>query len=137
MTSRSFLDTNILVYTDDHSQPAKRSEAIDLVKRCRRARKAVLSSQVLQEYFVITTRKLRVSAEIAQRKVGVFSRWELIMVELPDILSAIELHRHHQLSFWDALLVRTAIRSSCSVLFTEDLQHGQRFGELEVVNPFL
>lgn len=73
MTSR-FLDTNVLVYTDDHSQPEKRSTALALVKRCYRDRNAVVSTQVLQEYFVITTRKLRVEPEIARRKIGIFSR---------------------------------------------------------------
>lgn len=136
MTS-SFVDTNVLVYTDDHSQPAKRSTALSLVRRCFRERTGVLSTQVLQEYFVITTRKLRVPAEIARKKVEVFSRLDLVLIGLPDILSAIDLHRTHQLSLWDALLVRVATRAGCSVLFTEDLQHGQRFGDLEVVNPFL
>jgi predicted nucleic acid-binding protein len=135
MISR-FLDTNVLVYTDDHSQPEKRSTALALVKRCFRDRSGVLSTQVLQEYFVTTTRKLRVEPEIARSKIEVFSRLGLVLIGLPDILSAIDLHRTHQLSLWDALLVSVATRAGCSVLFTEDLQHGQRFGKLEVVNPF-
>ncbi len=137
MSSRSFLDTNVLVYTDDHGQPTKRSAAIALVKRCRRQGIGVLSSQVLQEYFVTTTRKLRVSAEIARQKVEFFSRLDLVSVGREDILAAIDLHLRYQLSFWDALLVRAATTSGCSVLYTEDLQHGQRFGKLEVVNPFI
>jgi predicted nucleic acid-binding protein len=135
MISR-FLDTNVLVYTDDHSQPEKQSTALALVKRCFRDRSGILSTQVLQEYFVTTTRKLRVEPEIARSKVEVSSRLGLVLIGLPDILSAIDLHRTHQLSLWDALLVSVATRAGCSVLFTEDLQHGQRFGKLEVVNPF-
>jgi predicted nucleic acid-binding protein len=135
MTSR-FLDTNVLVYTDDHSQPEKRSTALALVKRCYRDRNAVVSTQVLQEYFVITTRKLRVEPEIARRKIEIFSRLGLALIGLPDILNAIDLHRNHQLALWDGLLVSVATRSGCSVLYTEDLQHGQRFGSLKVVNPF-
>lgn len=136
MSSRSFLDTNILVYTDDHGQPEKRRIAIDLLKRCRQERRGVVSSQVLQEYFVVTTRKLGVSAEIARQKVEIFSRLDFVVTAREDILSAIDLHRLHQLSFWDALLVRSAIRSGCSVLFTEDLQNGQKIHGLEIVNPF-
>lgn len=136
MTARSFLDTNILVYTDDQDEPEKRALALEIVKRCRRDRTGVVSSQVLQEYFVATTRKLGVPPETARRKVELFSRLDLVLIGLEDILAAIDLHRLYQLSFWDALLIRAAICARCAVLVTEDLQHGQKIAGVEVLNPF-
>lgn len=137
MNGGSFLDTNVLAYTDDSRVPHKNAVALDLVENLRRAGTGVVSTQVLQEYFVTATRKLGVPAEAARRKVEIFARMDLVLIGKDDILAAIELHRHNQLSFWDGLLVQAATRSGCSILYTEDLQHGQRFGGLTVVNPFV
>ncbi len=137
MSGTSFLDTNVLAYTDDRREPEKQQRALELLERLRREGSGVLSTQILQEYFVTATRKLGVPVEVARRKIELFSRMELVVVGRDDILGAIDLHAEHQTSFWDALLVRTAIRSGCSVLYTEDLQHGRRYGETTVINPFL
>ena len=136
MNGRSFVDTNFLVYTDDHDSPEKRRRALEVVSECRGKRNGVVSTQVLQEYFVTTTRKLGVVAEVARRKTEIFGRLQLVTPGLDDILGAIDLHRLHGLSFWDALVVRSALVSGCSRLFSEDLQDGRRFERLEVVNPF-
>jgi predicted nucleic acid-binding protein len=136
MPGRSFLDSTLLVYTDDRSEPRKQEAALALVELCRRRSSGVVSSQVLQEYFVAATRKLGVPAEIARRKVELFARFDLFVIGLDDILAAIDLHRLHRFSLWDALIVRAASRSGCSVLFSEDLQHGRRIDGLEIVNPF-
>ena len=107
------------------------------MERCRLDRRGVISTQVLQEYFVTATKKLKVPAEIARRKTELFGRFELIQINYGDILAAIDLHRAHQLSFWDALIVRAAMRAGCTVLFSEDLQTGRKIGGVEIVNPFL
>jgi predicted nucleic acid-binding protein len=137
MNVRSFLDANILVYTDDADNPEKRSRCLDLFERARLERWGVVSTQVLQEYFSAATRKLRVAPEIARRKVELFGQLDLFPIELADILGAVDLHRLHGFSFWDALVVRAAIQARCSVLFTEDLQHDRRIDGLRVVNPFI
>jgi len=137
MPGRNFLDTNILVYTDDLGEPQKRETALALVELCLQKSNGVVSSQVLQEYFVIVRRKLGVSAEIARRKVELFAQFDLALIGLEDILAAVDLHRLHSFSFWDALVIRSAARSGCSVLYSEDLQHGRRIDGLEIVNPFL
>ena len=133
---RSFLDTNVLVYTDDTDAPAKQHRALDLVAECRRRSAGVVSAQVLQEYFVTATRKLGVAAELARRKTEIFGRLHVVTPGLDDILGAIDLHRLHGLSFWDALVVRAALVSGCARLFSEDFQTGRRFEGLEIVNPF-
>ena len=133
---RSFLDTNVLVYTDDLDAPEKQRRALDLFAECRRRRSGVVSMQVLQEYFVTATRKLGVAADVARRKTEIFGRLHVVTPGVPDVLGAIDLHRLHGLSFWDALVVRAALVSGCSRLFSEDLQPGRRFDGLEIVNPF-
>lgn len=137
MSARSFLDTNVLVYTDDHDAPAKQTIALDLVESARVGGWGVVSTQVLQEYFAAATRKLGVSAEIARAKVEIFGRLDLAIIDLPAVLAGIDLHRLHGVGFWDGLIIHAARSTGCRVLFTEDLQHGRRFDGLEVVNPFL
>lgn len=136
MSVRSFLDTNILVYTDDHDAPEKQARSLELLEQARQEGWGVLSTQVLQEYFAATTRKLGVPPDIARRKVELFSRLDLVIIDLQDILAAIDIHRLHGTGFWDALVIRAARTAGCSVLLTEDLQHGQRIDGLEIVNPF-
>ena len=137
MSARSFFDTNVLVYADDKAAPAKQRRALDLVAGHRRAGTGVVSLQVLQEYFVTVTRKLQVDARIARRKVELLAEFDVAAPELADILAAIDLHRLHGFSFWDALVLRSAKQAGCSVLLTEDFQHGQELEGLRIVNPFL
>jgi predicted nucleic acid-binding protein len=136
MSARSFLDSNLLVYTDDGRAPEKRAKALQLIERLRLTGTGVLSTQVLQEYFASATRKLGVPAAVARRKVEIFGRFDLVLIDLPDILAAIDLHRLHQFSIWDALILHAARQGSCKVVYSEDLQAGRRLGGLEIVNPF-
>lgn len=136
MSGRSFFDSNLLIYTDDHDNPEKQDTALKLVERIRVSRRGVISTQVLQEYFVTAVRKMGVPAALARRKVEIFSRFDLVRIDLDDILAAIDLHRLHQISFWDSLIIRAALRSGCSILYSEDLQTGRRIEGLEIVNPF-
>lgn len=134
---RVFLDTNLLIYTDDAASPAKQSAAIRLFETHLRQRSGVVSIQVLQEYFAVVTGKFRLSPDVAREKVGILS---LLVVHQPlisDVLAAIDLHRLHKISFWHALIVRAASESGCRTLLTEDLRHGQRIDGVEIVNPFL
>jgi predicted nucleic acid-binding protein len=121
-----------LVHADDKAAPAKQRRAIDLVAEHRRAGTGVVSLQVLQEYFVTVTRKLRVDARIARRKVELLAEFDVAAPEVADILAAIDLHRLHGFSFWDALVLRSAKQAGCSVLFSEDLQDAM---ELDGVSP--
>jgi predicted nucleic acid-binding protein len=136
MAVRSFLDTNILVYTDDKDAPAKQRRSFELVAEHRRAGTGVVSLQVLQEYFVTVTRKLRVDAAIARRKVELLAQFDVMAPDLADILAAIDLHRLHGLSFWDAMVIRAARQSGCKVLLSEDLQDAQIIDGVQIVNPF-
>jgi predicted nucleic acid-binding protein len=134
--ARSFFDTNVLIYADDKAAPAKQSRALELVAEHRRARTGVVSLQVLQEYFVTVTRKLNVESSIARRKVELLTEFDVTAPDVSDILAAIDLHRLHNLSFWDALVIRSAKQSGCSVLLSEDMQHAREIDGLRIVNPF-
>lgn len=137
MKDRSFLDTNVLIYTDDAAFPDKQATALRLLEDGWTSGNAILSSQVLQEYFNASTRKLGLAAETARRKVELLGRLEVASITTPDILAAIDLHRLHGFSFWDALIIAMAQKTNCRVLYSEDLQHGRQIGDLTIQNPFL
>jgi predicted nucleic acid-binding protein len=95
MSARSFFDTNVLVYADDKASPAKQRRSLDLIAEHRRAGTGVVSLQVLQEYFVTVTRKLRLDPRVARRKVELLAEFDVAAPEVADILAAIDLHRLH------------------------------------------
>ncbi len=136
MTARSFIDTNVLVYTDDKATQAKQRTALDLVARHRRERTGVVSLQVLQEYFVAITRKLQVDPQVARRKVELLAEFDVATPNVADILAAIDLQRLHGFSFWDALVLRSAKQAGCTVLLSEDMQDRREIDGVRIVNPF-
>jgi predicted nucleic acid-binding protein len=136
MTGPFFVDTNVLVYADDARDAAKQARARETLRRVLRERSGKLSLQVLQEFFAAATQKLGLSAVEARKRVEVFSHMDVVRLDVDDVLAAIDLHRLHDLSIWDALVVRAALLAGCRTLYTEDLQDGRRFEGLQVVNPF-
>jgi predicted nucleic acid-binding protein len=137
MNARSFFDTNVLVYADDKAAPAKQRRALELVAEHRRAGTGVVSLQVLQEYFVTVTRKLNLDARVARRKVELLAEFDVAAPDVPDILAAIDLHRLHGFSFWDALILRSAKQAGCRILLSEDMRQTRELDGLLIVNPFL
>jgi predicted nucleic acid-binding protein len=137
MSGLAFFDTNVLVYADDASTPEKQDRSIALFAEHLRRGTAVVSLQVLQEYFVAVTRKLGVASDMAQRKVEIMARSRVVRFEEGDMIAAIELHRLTRISFWDALIVHAARSAGAAVLYTEGFQPGAVLGGVRVVNPFL
>lgn len=133
---RRFLDTNVLLYADDQDAGSKRDHARRLLREAFAAGDAVVSTQVLQEFFVNATRELGVDPAIARRKVELIAELDVVRVDLDLIYSAIDLHRLQAISFWDALIVRAAAVAGCGLLLTEDLQHGQVIDGVRIENPF-
>ena len=133
---RRFLDTNVLVYADDLDEPEKRQRAKAILAEAMGAGEGVVSTQVLQEFFVISTGKLGVEPAIARRKIELLGEMDLVRIDLDLILAAIDLSRLHAFSFWDALVVKAAAVAGCEVLLTEDLQHGQVVDGVRIENPF-
>ncbi|HVK88692.1 MAG TPA: PIN domain-containing protein [Kofleriaceae bacterium] len=136
MADRVFIDTNVLVYADDPSGGVKRDRAIDVLSALVTDERAVLSTQVLQEYFVVATRKVGLAPEQARRRVEVLSKLDVVVVRPELIVAAIDLHRLHSISFWDALVVRAASVAGCACILSEDLNGGQSIDGVTIVNPF-
>ncbi len=136
MTARCFVDSNILIYADDHSASAKRDRARELIRELMSNGTGVLSLQVFQEYFAVATKKLKIPADGARQRIELLSRLDVVILAVEDILAAIDLHRLHGFSIWDALVIRAALNAGCRVLYSEDLQEGRRIDGLEIVNPF-
>jgi predicted nucleic acid-binding protein len=138
MKGLAFFDTNVLVYSDDTADASKQVRAISLLSAHRRDNSLVVSLQVLQEYFVTTTRRLRVDPIVAQAKVEAFARGRVVRFSERDVIAAIELHRLSaaRISFWDAMIVHAARLANASVLFSEDLADGSTLAGVMVRNPF-
>jgi predicted nucleic acid-binding protein len=136
VSGRVFIDTNILVYADDADAGSKQGQAQAIVTEALGNGLGVLSTQVLQEYFAVATRKLKVPADITQRKVELLSNLPVIVIDVVHIIEAIKLHRLYSLSFWDALIVQAARIAGCSRILSEDMQSSQTIEGVTIVNPF-
>ena len=138
MSDRTFFDTNVLVYLFDSDSPPKQARARQLFEEQARSGRIVLSPQVLQEFYVTVTRKLArpLPGEEALSALVQFSLLPLVTIDGALILRAVQLHQKASLSFWDALIVQAALEGNCKTLLSEDMQHGRRFGDLAIQNPF-
>ena len=136
MNGREFLDTNVLIYAHDARDERKRARARELIRRLLRERRGVLSLQVLQEFFAAATRKLGMTSEDARSRILEYSRFDVVTLGAADLIAAIDLHRLHRLSIWDALVVRAALNGACTTLNTEDMQSGYVVDSLTLRNPF-
>jgi predicted nucleic acid-binding protein len=136
MNGKEFVDTNILIYAFDRTAANKRDVAGALLTRLWSERAGCLSMQVLQEFYVTTTKKLRLPPSEALAQIERLGKWAVHRPGLDDILLAIQLHRAKKVSFWDAMILRSAMASGCRILWSEDLADGQRWDSLVVRNPF-
>ena len=134
----SFVDTNVLIYAEDTDAKTKHAVARDLLVRLWDERRGALSVQVLQEFYVTATRKLKkpLSSAKALEIVEQYLTWTVVENTGKLLTSAIDLQQRHHLSSWDAIVVPAALESGCDTLYSEDLNAGQRFGALLIVNPF-
>jgi predicted nucleic acid-binding protein len=140
MSDRFFLDTNIFVYSFDQSATAKAQRAAHLIREALTTQKGVVSYQVVQEFFNVALKKFAQPmqpADAGQYLITVFRPLLAIHSSQALYAEALFLRAQSKLSWYDSLIVSAAIQAQCEVLFSEDLQHGQRFGSLQIRNPFL
>jgi len=134
---RCFFDTNILVYSRDPDEPTKRAVARALVENAIEEESFVVSTQVLVEFCATSVRRRLLGPAQALELVRFWGGFDAV-AHTPELVArGLELHQAHSLSVWDGLIVQAALDSRCSVLLSEDMQHGRRFGSLEIANPFL
>ena len=134
--SLEFVDTNIFIYAHDTRAGAKRSRAIELMRDLTAQDSGALSVQVLSEFYWTVTRKLGIDSAEAEEAISNFGVWTIHQPSHAHVLRAIDLHRKLKTSWWDALILNSAIELDCKILWTEDFHHGQKIGGLTVRNPF-
>ncbi|MFB8280958.1 PIN domain-containing protein [Nocardia colli] len=138
-SERVFIDTNILLYAyeagDNKRSAIARAVLADLWER----NAGLLSTQVLQEFYSVATRKFNppLSPAEARRVIALYSEWCARDTDPLIVMNASFLAEQHTVSWWDALIIEAACQSGAKCLLSEDLQHGRDFLGLEVRNPFL
>lgn len=139
MTAAVFVDTNILVYSRDTSEPGKQDQALAWMAHLWTTKTGRLSFQVLQEFYVTVTVKLDpgMDSERARSEVRSLLPWHPISTDARVVEGAWRIQDRYGLSWWDALIVSAAQLSRCQYLLTEDLQSDQKFDSVQVINPFL
>jgi predicted nucleic acid-binding protein len=140
MSDRFFIDTNVFVYSLDPVDPRKARIAEGLVTRGVDSRLGVISYQVVQEFMNVSLRKFKATMSVTELELFFF-KILLPMMTIPSssglFLEALRLQKANQIGWYDSLIVAAAIQGDCEILYSEDLQHGRRFGDLVVQNPFL
>jgi len=138
MKDRTFVDTNILVYAHDLDSGNKNEVARRIVSELWESRLGVLSTQVLQEFYVILTRKIPapLAKPVVRGIVKSYFNWDVVLNDTRIILQASEIEETYRLSFWDALIVSAAFSRNAAAILTEDLNHGQYVEGIMIMNPF-
>jgi len=134
--SVEFIDTNVLVYAHDRGARAKHDQAVELLARLFEDARGALSIQVLSEFYAAAIKKLAMKSEEAEEVISDLAAWTIHRPGHADLLKASRLHRRYKIAWWDALILNSAIELGCSILWTEDLADGQRYGSVVVRNPF-
>jgi predicted nucleic acid-binding protein len=135
MPDRIFLDANILVYAQDAGTPEKRIKSRNIITTLADSGNGVISTQVMQEFFVAATRKLGVDPLAVKGVLKTFAVFEIIQVSVALIHDAIDCSILNRLSFWDSLILATAASAGCSTVFSEDLNSGQTVLGVKIHNP--
>lgn len=136
MSDKIFIDTNIFIYAFDDDFPHKKTIANSIVELFTSNPDYYISTQVLREFYSIVTRKIKVNAKIAKSFIVSLKEFNIVADTLDTILKAIDLQSKYSLSFWDSLIVASAIENNCTILYSEDMQHNLKIQDLTVINPF-
>ena len=139
MKDKVFLDTNILIYAHDMDAGPKHDVAISITEKIWEEKTGVISTQVIQEFYVNVTRKIPnpITPVLARGIILNYFSWHVEAIEPHTILLASEIEERHVLSFWDSLIIATACQSNAEKILTEDLNHGQVIEGVLIENPFL
>lgn len=139
MSGKAFVDTSILLYAHDLADSAKNQVAVDLLTQLWDDNTGVISTQVLQEFAVNLQRRISLSLTLQEvrARIALYLDWEVVVNGKGAVLRGLDAKERYQISFWDAMIVQAAESAGCEVLYSEDLSHGQEYGGVLVVNPFL
>ena len=138
MPDRAFIDTNVLVYSYDSRDPEKQSRAQELLAGGIENETVVISAQVLGEFFNVVTRRIPnpLSVEEAEGVIDLVSILPVVGIDISLVRRAIATHRRYGIAYWDSLIIAAAERAACTHVLSEDLNSGQSYHGITVVNPF-
>jgi len=139
MSDRFFLDTNIFVYSFDKSAPKKAVRSSELIQRAIETGQGIVSYQVVQEFFNLALRRFAqpMSIDDAEQYLStVFRPLVAVHSSISLYAEALRIQAKNKLAWYDSLIIASAVAGECRILYSEDFQHGQRFGELRIENPF-
>ncbi|MBN2364695.1 MAG: PIN domain-containing protein [Calditrichaeota bacterium] len=134
---KSFIDTIIIIYAHDKKDPQKQQKAIALLKSVMQNRSGIISTRVLQEYAFLAIKKLKQAHGVVIRQVKLLETLEVINQSADQICRAVEIMHSYQINFWDSCIISNAEQADCSVIFSEDLNAGQFYSGIKIVNPFV
>jgi len=139
MSDRIFVDTNILVYSHDLSAGDRHAKALAVIESLWEAETGVISTQVLQEFYVTVTRKIKnpLKPDEAREIIRNYLAWPVQINDPETTIRASEIEEKNSLSFWDALIVAAALRMQAQKIITEDLNHGQIIEGILVESPLM
>jgi predicted nucleic acid-binding protein len=139
MADKVFVDTNVLIYAWDSTEPEKQKQALAWMSHLWKAKTGRLSYQVLSEFYIAVTQKISpgMDPERARRNVRLFFLWQPVQIDARAVETAWHVQDRYRLSWWDALIVSAARSAGCRYLLTEDLQSGEEFFEIKIISPFL
>ncbi len=134
--TRYFIDTNIVVYANDRRDPAKQQTAIEIIRKAFIDRNGIISIQVLQEYASVALAKLGQSEETVLHQLALLGTLEVTKPNPSSVRRAVEIKKLYGISFWDASIIVSAEDARCVNILSEDLNAGQRYSGIKVINPF-
>ena len=137
MATRSFIDTNILIYAEASDEPAKQKAALALLRLLYEDASGVISTQVLQEYCNVALGKLKLSPQYIREQLDLYEQFEVIQVTPAIIRAGLDLNQIRSVTFYDAIVLASAQTAGCSVLYSEDLNAGEVVGDVRIINPFV
>ena len=136
--AKVFVDTNVIVYAYDKSAGDKHRVAVNIMKDLWQSGLGTISTQILQEFFVTLTKKIQAPLDISvvRETIRRLSRWDVVLVEVDTIISATELQERYKYSFWDSLIIASAIAGGAKTILSEDLSEDQAIQGVTIKNPF-
>ncbi len=139
VNANCFVDTNILVYSRDASEPEKQVKAKQWLTQLWQQETGRISAQVMNEYYVTVTQKLKpgLSRDQARSDLRALAVWQPLEISTQLIESAWDVQDQYDYSWWDSLVIASALFLDCQYLLSEDMQHEQSFGRLTIINPFV
>jgi predicted nucleic acid-binding protein len=139
MSAKYFLDTNVFVYSFDDRQPSKKERSSALIQQALQTGLGIISTQVIQEFLNVATQKFAVPIKLEDAKAYLRSVMNPLCQVYPDLVlyeTCLQLQAETKYSFYDALIITSALQSGCDILFSEDLQDGQEVYGVKIVNPY-